>query len=147
MASKDRMIKRRPIKPGPVKPAPKGKKNPQLPYRSADPGFGPKKRNPGKGTPPVDKTLPRRYDPGFGPKNPKPGKPVKPAPKGGIRDLLYRAKPGEKMQKLKKGLESSLNNKGTNKPRPVTGPMITKPKRYPISDMMRSGPITRNFNP
>ena len=99
MAVTDRILRRRPpVKPGPVKPKPKGKgKNPQLPYRSADPGFGPKKRNPGKGNPPVDKTLPRRYDPGFGPK--KRPQPVKPKPKGGIRDLLYRAKPGEQMKK------------------------------------------------
>ena len=88
-----------PVTPGPVKPKPSKGKNPQLPYRSADPGFGPKKkRNPGKGNPPVDKTLPRRYDPGFGGPKKRP-QPVKPKPKGGIRDLLYRAKPGEQMKK------------------------------------------------
>ena len=137
MASKDRMLKRRPIKPGPVKPQPKSGKNPQLPYRSADPGFGPKKRNPGKGNPPVDKTLPRRYDPGFGPKKPMPGKPVKPAPKGGIRDLLYRVKPGEKVQKdfksqmMKKQMESRITtpNKENNYRTPQMSPTaMPKPK-------------------
>lgn len=109
MAVNDRMIPRKglnpigpgrgrgrgPLKPGPVKPKPVKGKNPQLPYRKADPGFGPKKRTPGKGNPPVDKTLPRRYDPGFGPK--KRPLPVKPKPKGGgIRDLLFRKQPGDK---------------------------------------------------
>lgn len=90
-------------RPMPIKPGPKGGKNPKLPYRSADPGFGPKKRNPGKGNPPVDKTLPRRYDPGFGPK--KRPEPVKPKPAGGsIRDLLYRAKPGA----VKKNSKSTM---------------------------------------
>jgi hypothetical protein len=106
-----------PIKPGPVKPKPSKGKNPKLPYRPADPGFfdkrkkapigpgkpvgpTPKKRKPGEG---------ERRDPGFGFKKPGPGykpgmpkkpTPVKPKPKGGsIRDLLYRVKPGEKLQK------------------------------------------------
>ena len=103
-----------PVTPGPVKPKPSKGKNPQLPYRSADPGFGPKKkRNPGKGNPPVDKTLPRRYKPdeGFKKKRPEPVKPnPRKLPKGGsIRDLLYRAKPGEEMKKAPKPTMAKFN--------------------------------------
>jgi len=118
MAVNDRMIRRRPVKPGPVKPKPSKGKNPQLPYRKADPGFGPKKRTPGKGNPPVDKTLPRRYDPGFGPK--KPG-PVKPKPKGGgIRDLLFRKPKSKQDQMIERGQISimrrpKLNNEKARK--------------------------------
>jgi len=125
MASKDRMIKRRPIKPGPVKPQPKGKLPKRGPGKSIDPGFLPKK----------------------GPQLPKPGKPVKPTPKGGgIRDLLYKVKPGEKMQKLKKSYESALSKPRGKKPMPVTGPMIKAPKRNPISDMVKPG-FMQKFNP
>jgi hypothetical protein len=101
-----------------VKPKPKGGKNPQLPYRSKDKGFAPKGRTPGKGNPPVDKTLPRRYDPGFGPK--KPG-PVKPKPKGGnIRDLLFRKPKSKQDQMIERGQISimrrpKLNNEKARK--------------------------------
>ena len=115
---KPKGFKRGPVKPGPVKPKPSKGNNPKLPYRPADPGFfdrkkkapigpgkpvgpTPKKRKPGEG---------ERRDPGFVPggrkKRPQP---VKPKPKGGsIRDLLYRAKPGEKLQSSAAG--RSLND-------------------------------------
>ena len=83
MAVNDRMIPRRgPVKPRPVKPKPKGfKKGPTVPGKRRDPGFYKEKKLP---NPPG----------GSGKKRPTP---VKPKPKGGsIRDLLYRAKPGEK---------------------------------------------------
>lgn len=84
--------------PMPIKPGPKGGKNPKLPYRSKDEGFAPKGRTPSRKNPPVDKTLPRRYKPGegFGKKRPLP---VKPGPRNKEKELLYKVKPGEKLQK------------------------------------------------
>jgi hypothetical protein len=63
--------------PLPIKPGPKDGKNPKLPYRRPD-----------------GKPIPKKGNPGKGPKK----NPAKQAG-GNIRDLLYRAKPGE-MQKM-----------------------------------------------
>jgi len=94
--------------PLPVKPAPKGGKNPKLPYR-IKPTEGPRKKQP-IGPRPKGGII----DPGFVPKNfgPKKKQPVRPAPKGnGIRDLLYRVKPGELKAKKAEFITSYLTRK------------------------------------
>ena len=94
--------------PMPIKPGPKGGKNPKLPYRNKDEGFAPKGR-------PAPR---KRTDPGFGPKkrlDPK-KRPLPVKPKGNIRDLLYRAKPGEvkkqRVEQIRKSKYDQMIEKG-----------------------------------
>lgn len=116
-------------KPMPIKPGPKGGKNPKLPYRFPD----------GK-----KKPLPKRGNPGKGPKM----NPAKQAG-GGIRDLLYRAKPGE-MQKmpakgsitadLRKKLEG--NSKSNERLRKVPSQAI--PNKDRLQSMLQGTPRKRD---
>jgi hypothetical protein len=161
-------------KPTPIKPSPKGGKNPKLPYRSKDDGFAPRGKPKPKNPKPIgrlpgskiDPRLPRppRRDPGYGPKKPAPGykpgmpkkpTPVKPKPKGGnIRDLLYRLKPGEKLQR---GSGTSLNNNkmyktGEVNPSKLNNEKIRKdifPMKQKLNDMMsrKPGRITKPVMP
>jgi hypothetical protein len=145
MAVNDRMIRRRPVKPGPVKPKPSKGKNPKLPYRSKDEGFAPKGRTPGKGNPPVDKTLPRRSDPGFGPK--KRPTPVKPKPKGGnIRDLLYR-KPKDYKSKQEQMIQSGAISimRRPKMPKSLNNEKARKDIRY-LNMMGPAGPAPKRDN-